>query len=92
MQQPTPPTDIQALEEIMQAEEASLSEDQKRFLLDLEFVQALANPGYLRCTSHDLVLSLVSFARIKSHLNGMNLSPLQSWRQTSTDTLRMPIF
>lgn len=42
--------EIQDLSAILAAEEATLTEDQKRFLLDLEFVQALANPGYLRCT------------------------------------------
>ena len=35
------------------AVDASGGEDdlRRRFLLDLEFVQALANPYYLRCTS-----------------------------------------
>jgi hypothetical protein len=45
-----PPSDMQDMDALLLQEESSLTEDQKRFLLDLEFVQALANPGYLRCT------------------------------------------
>ena len=29
--------------------EKALTPDEKRFLLDLEFIQSLANPNYLQC-------------------------------------------
>eukprot|EP01122_Echinamoeba_exundans_P002511 TRINITY_DN12452_c0_g1_i1.p1 TRINITY_DN12452_c0_g1~~TRINITY_DN12452_c0_g1_i1.p1 ORF type:complete len:150 (+),score=39.33 TRINITY_DN12452_c0_g1_i1:89-538(+) len=48
-----PPSDMQDMDALLMQEEASLTEDQKRFLLDLEFVQALANPGYLRHLATD---------------------------------------
>lgn len=35
----------------IEEEELALTPDEKRFLLDLEFVQSLANPSYLQCTS-----------------------------------------
>lgn len=37
--------------EQIEKEESELSNDERRFLLDLEFIQCLANPTYLRCTS-----------------------------------------
>lgn len=37
------------VEKVEEAEKA-LTPDEKRFLLDLEFLQCLANPSYLQCS------------------------------------------
>jgi len=37
--------------EKIEEEEKALTPDEKRFLLDLEFIQCLANPSYLQCTN-----------------------------------------
>jgi hypothetical protein len=39
------------LMERIEQEENALTAEEKRFLLDLEFIQSLANPSYLQCTS-----------------------------------------
>lgn len=38
------------LKEKSEEAEKALTPEEKRFLLDLEFVQCLANPSYLQCT------------------------------------------
>lgn len=35
----------------IEEEELALTPEEKRFLLDLEFIQSLANPSYLQCTN-----------------------------------------
>lgn len=38
------------LQQLADQEESALTSEEKRFLLDLEFLQSLANPSYIQCT------------------------------------------
>ena len=46
--------------EAFDAGDSPIDEDQRRFLVELEFVQCLANPSYLQCKSCPLSLPITS--------------------------------
>lgn len=54
------------LMEKSEQEELALSPDERRFLLDLEFIQWLANPSYVQCTIFNLNAFLPAILNIKS--------------------------
>jgi hypothetical protein len=48
------------MEPVIDVPDEQLTEDERRFLLDLEFVQCLGNPKYLNCSSSAHVIYSIS--------------------------------